>query len=899
MSSYYNEAINKEILWGGIPRLLAIPPILLIVSYIAYFLVSVNVGSVVYIVPILISSGIYYFVIRSLVSEDPNNLKFWFLAYKIKQMNKGTMLNTITTKKSTPFLFPHENYGIITEYGSLIITYELGFVDSTYLSGAEKALYEEEISNSIENVFSSCELHFNEFRSKAKMDIPKSKFSSQLLQEIEDDIHDKNINNLQLSNFFLSIIIPNLEDYSEEIIDKKLEDIDRKIKSLFKTYKRLEINEHLSFLHRVITQDKVDYEWISYYIYIFELLNIDIDFSNNLLINGAYKTKVISITGLPKNLASGLFNYLSDLDHIEYRVSSRFRPLSKEEIESTLKRKIKIMETSSKGVMGNVRGKHLNEEDINYEYVHSQEQIRQARRDLGQSRKVYGHFSMSIILTSKTLDDEALIDIANNLIELLPSFSDSRVTGKIESINSINAYLGSIPGNSSDNKRELLINVPNLVDLINFYSFNIGEIKNKNPKFGDDNQCLTVLRTVGYTPYFFNLDIGDVGHSVMVGQTGSGKSTFLSLIISQFLRYKDSKVVVLQKDRGMTPFIKGIGGIEIDPIKSGHKFAPLSSIDPSDRDEVSKLVNFILNMACFNNDQIKKNPDNVKFVHDALMTTLNVSKEQVALDFYSENDADTHDEFIGDEFNGDDFNSDEITDNNEISNISFSTLISAIQSNEIREALDMYKGSIFDGINDDFVASINQFNICAIEVANLLKSEENVSVPILEYLFKKIGDMITGKPFLIVIDEAQFLGLSSQITKEIKDYLETIRKNNGRVLFATLSPSKFYDVSESFFNTVNESCLTKIFLRGAESKLDKSKQFDLTEDQQNTINNMQVKKQALIVKQDMGHKVVDIYIPDVLLKFGTASKDQLLEIDQLDKDIDFFEYWRYRNDTNN
>ena len=55
-------------------------------------------------------------------------------------------------------------------------------------------------------------------------------------------------------------------------------------------------------------------------------------------------------------------------------------------------------------------------------------------------------------------------------------------------------------------------------------------------------------QTNGKTPFRFHLDVGDVGHQVILGPTGSGKSTYLDFLIAQFLRYPDAQIFVFDKD---------------------------------------------------------------------------------------------------------------------------------------------------------------------------------------------------------------------------------------------------------------------------------------------------------------------------------------------------------------
>src|SRR5690625_2024970 len=53
---------------------------------------------------------------------------------------------------------------------------------------------------------------------------------------------------------------------------------------------------------------------------------------------------------------------------------------------------------------------------------------------------------------------------------------------------------------------------------------------------------LLYARTEGSTPFRLSLHVGDVGHTLVVGPTGAGKSVLLALMALQFRRYANSQV---------------------------------------------------------------------------------------------------------------------------------------------------------------------------------------------------------------------------------------------------------------------------------------------------------------------------------------------------------------------
>src|SRR3546814_4642938 len=62
-----------------------------------------------------------------------------------------------------------------------------------------------------------------------------------------------------------------------------------------------------------------------------------------------------------------------------------------------------------------------------------------------------------------------------------------------------------------------------------------------------DGPPLLYAETSGSTPFRLSTHIGDVGHMLIVGPTGAGKSVLLALLALQFRRYNGAQVYVFDK----------------------------------------------------------------------------------------------------------------------------------------------------------------------------------------------------------------------------------------------------------------------------------------------------------------------------------------------------------------
>ena len=98
----------------------------------------------------------------------------------------------------------------------------------------------------------------------------------------------------------------------------------------------------------------------------------------------------------------------------------------------------------------------------------------------------------------------------------------------METVNTVEAWLGSLPGHVHANVRRPLLHSLNLADLVPVLDANSrGWPAIPVPLFPPDSPPLMHAATTGATPFRLNLHVGDLGHTLVLGPTGAGKSTLL------------------------------------------------------------------------------------------------------------------------------------------------------------------------------------------------------------------------------------------------------------------------------------------------------------------------------------------------------------------------------------
>jgi type IV secretion system protein TrbE len=142
-----------------------------------------------------------------------------------------------------------------------------------------------------------------------------------------------------------------------------------------------------------------------------------------------------------------------------------------------------------------------------------------------------------ITATITVWDEDA--GIATEKLRLVEKVIQGRdFTCMAEGVNAIEAWLGSLPGHAYANVRQPPVSTLNLAHMIPLSAVWAGPSRDEHfaapPLF--------FAKTEGSTPFRFSLHVGDVGHTLIVGPTGAGKSVLLALIAMQFRRYRDNQI---------------------------------------------------------------------------------------------------------------------------------------------------------------------------------------------------------------------------------------------------------------------------------------------------------------------------------------------------------------------
>lgn len=290
---------------------------------------------------------------------------------------------------------------------------------------------------------------------------------------------------------------------------------------------------------------------------------------------GEVHLRVASVRGFPTSTWPGILDELNRLG-FGYRWSTRFLCQDKAEAERELGRLRRQWFAKRKNVAALLRETLFQQESplVDSDAANKAGDADAALQALGSDQVAFGYVTATVTV----LDDDPAI--ADEKLRQVERVIQSRGFVTIpEALNAVEAWLSSIPGNAYANVRQPIVSTLNLAHLLPVSAVWAGPEKNAHL----DGPPLIVTRTDGATPFRLVTHIGDVGHTLVVGPTGMGKSVLLATLVLQFRRYPGSQVFAFDMGRSLRATVLGLGGEHYDLGSEDEiAFQPLAGIDRAD-----------------------------------------------------------------------------------------------------------------------------------------------------------------------------------------------------------------------------------------------------------------------------------------------------------------------------
>jgi len=544
--------------------------------------------------------------------------------------------------------------------------------------------------------------------------------------------------------------------------------------------------------------------------------------------------QVVAIEGFPLESSPGVLSALCDLP-CEYRWSSRFIFMDGHEAVAALDKFRKKWRQKVRGFMDQVF--NTNSGTVDQDALAMVADAEAAIAEVNSGLVAQGYYTSVVVLMDENRD--RLEGAARQCEKAINRLG---FAARVETINTMDAYLGSLPGHGVENVRRPLMNTMNLADMLPTSTIWTGVDHAPCPMYPPLAPALMHCVTSGATPFRLNLHVRDLGHTFMFGPTGAGKSTHLGLIAAQLRRYRGMEIYCFDKGLSMYPLAKAVGGqhFTVAADDDALAFCPLQYLDTKgDRAWAMEWIDTILRLNGVETTPGQRNEIGTAIVsmHDSGSRTL-------------------------------------------------SEFTVTIQDEAIRDALRQYTvdgtmGHLLDAEQDGL--ALSEFTV--FEIEDLMNLGDKYALPTLLYLFRRIERNLRGQPAAIILDEAWLMLGHPVFRAKIREWLKVLRKANCLVLMATQSLS---DAANSgILDVIVESTATKIFLPNIYARDEDTsalyRRMGLNARQIEILASAVPKRQYYYVSEQ-GRRLYDLALGPLALAFvGASDKESVAAIRSLEK----------------
>ncbi|MFM9870260.1 MULTISPECIES: conjugal transfer protein TrbE [Alcaligenaceae] len=536
---------------------------------------------------------------------------------------------------------------------------------------------------------------------------------------------------------------------------------------------------------------------------------------------GGEHLRVLSVRGFPTTTWPAMLDELNRLG-FAYRWVTRFVCLDKREAESELVRLRRQWFAKRKSVLVLLRETLSQQESplVDSDADNKSADADAALQELGADDVAYGYLTATAVVR----DREAAL--ADEKLRLAARAIEARGFVAVpETLNAVEAWLSSLPGHVYANVRQWLVSTLNLAHLMPASAVWAGQERNAHL----DGPPLIVTRTDGATPFRLVTHIGDVGHTLVVGPTGAGKSVLLAMLALQFRRYAGSRVFVFEMGRSLRATLLGLGGEYHDLGLEGEAaFQPLARVDePAYRSWATEWIEGRLTM-----EGVAVGPDEKAAVWSALGSLASAPIAQRTM----------------------------------------TGLSALLQSNRLRQALAPYvlggaHGRLLDADHD----RLGSADVQGFEMEDLMPAKAAANA-VIRYLFARLEERFDGAPTLLVLDEAWLFLDDPVFAARLREWLKTLRKKQVSVVFATQSLADIRD--SSIAPAIIESCASRIFLANPQAMEPQIRGiyegFGLNARQIQLVAHAQPKRDYYYQSR-LGNRVFDLGLGPAALAFARAS----------------------------
>lgn len=416
--------------------------------------------------------------------------------------------------------------------------------------------------------------------------------------------------------------------------------------------------------------------------------------------------------------------------------------------------------------------------------------------DIKSDRQNIFNFSFCILLSCDSLSE--LDFYTGSVLSTLNIFRFLAV--KENGFNQRNLFISNFPSKADLNTRKRKQTASVITTLVNFEKNPTGIKQNSWGLKIDNPNPITIFKTAYGENYNFNLHGQEkneaLGHTLLIADSESGKTTLASFLLTNILKYPNVNILALDKKQGMHNFCKFLNG-NYNDIDENFSMNPFS-LHPTEE-------NFtFLQQWLYLAGDILSSEHEEKIIIKSTLERL-----------YRQIDPNS---LVRESF-------------------SFSDFIDSLETQDLKERFEIFKGGIFDNKEDDldFSNALTIFNMDSILKNNQLSSLSAF------YIFHKIQDISRKqkKGFCIFVDELRDYLNHPDMADRITEAILEIRKRDGVFIGAVqnLDFFKNFNNSSSFLSNMENHI---IFPTGSTEALNSlQEKFSLRNEEVNFLQNTQ------------------------------------------------------------
>ncbi|MDP3139747.1 MAG: type IV secretion system protein VirB4 [Burkholderiaceae bacterium] len=411
------------------------------------------------------------------------------------------------------------------------------------------------------------------------------------------------------------------------------------------------------------------------------------------------------------------------------------------------------------------------------------------------------------------------------------------------------AFLGTLPGNSRACLRKCLASTANLADLLPLRTLQRGQPEHSlfSEVLGRRVPCLVRFPTADGIGYDFSPHVQDLGHTLIVGGTGAGKTSLMHLIAAQFQKYFPCSTFLFDKDYSMSVLTVLLGGQHVDlATRQGRPVA----MNPVGRmlvnDDVPALRRWLEVLVTAGSGESGLSAPENEELHAAVQDLRALSPGFWRLGHLY-------------------------------------TLVRGRNLDLARKlapyvdrsdaADDLSLRGPFADFFDNETDAFELGQIVGMETGQLLRTPQ-VASPFMDYAFYCIERRLDGRtPAMVYVEEAWYMLGSPVFAARMDDWLRTFRKKKAFLVFATQALDEIASIKSLTAFIANVP--TRIFLPSLNSSVAASQDlyrslFSLNDAQLRLLAKAVPKRDYLIVKPDET-RLVRAAMPDLITRINEAA----------------------------